>query len=644
MTIQEMIPEWQRRLEDRGLWQSAQRAAWLPNGTGWLYPVHRAEDGTLIHRWKAYDSSAKPKYAWPDGKPDDCKYYLLPSAREAIQDTSSVYIASGEPDVLAFMAGGIPNTLCWFGESNVPSSLAADLREMGVLTAYLFPDRDNTGRTAAIKVKHMLAGSGIQLLVYELPERLGDKGDINKLWLDVNCDIDDFVTALISCDSLDLSDDPVEQHQLEFDDFPPAFYEALDSAMHARGVKRYDNDGWSNLIRCIMTDHEHDDERPAGSWHLEKHIFKCFKCAKSYLAKEVGDRIGVDWRDFVPKKRHPARDTSPTGHSLPEDVQKPLQQAIFSWRESTASVLEEIEGNVDSAVYEPLPMPFGELQAMGGFAYALPPRKMLAVVGDSGAGKTSLAESIVDHWRKKGFTGVMWGPEWSHTEYVYRAIQREGGPSLMQMIRHKAWHAGVKRGLPEEKRFGQRLNQEEYELAKTLATEIKNWPGQLYFIQKMGLQIEELLEKLDEAIAGAAVYGERVSFIVADYAQLFRSAGNNKANDRIDKALSDLKGFIVDRDLVGVVGSQVTKQDGRSAANGNTINQASMMNARSDYFNLALIINREMDEAGHKSPNAVIRVAKNSLGKEGDIELQLREDRMRWYGVRPDSIYGSGDR
>jgi archaellum biogenesis ATPase FlaH len=209
-------------LSDRGILRAAEQAGWRPDGDGWLYPLYdqhgkpfRLPNGAPVRRWKNFNSQASPKYLWKPGNLGEQrpKYYLLPGVRQAISNASGlVYLGSGEPDVLAFRAAGIENVLCWFGEENVPATLASDLAALGVREAVYYPDLDQTGRSSAQKVAQALAGSGIGFEAYILPQELGDKGDINRLWQHCKFDASEVRTTLAGLPALPLESVKLEPH------------------------------------------------------------------------------------------------------------------------------------------------------------------------------------------------------------------------------------------------------------------------------------------------------------------------------------------------------------------------------------------------------------------------------------------------
>lgn len=630
------LPHWQQMLSNRGILGAALMANWTPENAGWSYPLYSVGGNILqnVSRWKSFDSTAKPKYLWV-GDGDRPRYYILPGTIEAIKQAfGAVILASGEPDVLAYRAAGAKNVLCWFGEGSVPPDLARDLCDMGVTAAECYPDRDDTGRTFARKIAERLAGSEIHFSAYELPGVDGSKSDINKLWVDCTFVDDCFWQVLANCGPMTIAE-PVYRPQQKllasgYDEFPAGFYAAIETALH---IEDYRQDNWSKPIKCVLKEHEHD--KPGGyaaAWNREKKIYSCLKCGETeVLAKDVGATLGIDWREFIPRKVEP-----PKAAPRPAPAGKPKFK--FGWNESLPEVVNELDGILKDGEHEPLPMIFKNIAQYGGLAANLFAGKMIAVVGDSGAGKTSFVETLVDCWRPLGFSGIAWSPEWNRFEFIYRAIQRYGGPSFMQMIEHKAWHGAAKRGVPEDKRPGKPLDAQQVARAKEIIEMTRTWKGTLVFIEKMGLGVDELLIAMGEVVAGYAANGKRIAYVIVDYAQLLHSTGDSP-NERVDTALSKFKAFCVDKQVVGVVTSQVPKASGISAAQGNNkLTHHALQNARSDYFNLVLAITREVDTEGVMDSMATVRISKNSLGSNGEARLSIKGERLRWYDVTSEPL------
>ncbi len=639
-----MSHDWQTKLAERGILEAALELDWHPNGNGWQYPVWaNMPDGTPILRWKNYDSAARPKCKWiPGGADDELPYYYCPpdAPRAIAAQNGELYIASGEPDVLAYRAAGITNVLSFFGEGRVPDSLADDLRDAGVTKVFIYPDLDDAGCRWASAIAGKLAGGPVELHAYKLPvDRLGEKGDINKLWMLAGCDKSAFLDLLLDCEAYTPEVKPqaaelpllresadADRPLHHYDDLPQGFYDAIASRLHVKG---YERNGWSKLLACPLHAHEHDDRQPGAAWHKDKHILSCFKCQRfEVLAVEVGEALGIDWRDFIDKHEKPGVSIGVT-----DEPPLPARPTIIRWQDAAQVVRLQASG--EGLMPESLPIPFKNLHRFGGMAARLVRRKLLAIAGDSGDGKTSMTETIVDYWRQQGFSGLMWGPEWNAEEYVYRAVQRLGGPSVERMLEHLDWHAGRGRGETSDNLRGKPLDTDEADRLNYALDVVGRWPGALYFVDVAGIGATGLMREFDKAIGKAQAEGHEISFVAVDYAQLLTTGDDSK----VEAAILELKDYVGNRNLAGIVGSQVRKQDGKGAADKQMrISHHSMQYLRSDKFNLVLAINRAVNEAGERSPYALIRVAKNNLGKTGDTGLVLDTERMRWGDMRMEHV------
>lgn len=337
--------EWQQKLQERGILEAALEAGWEQNQNGWKYPICGADGQTLTHRWKAFDSNYQPKYRWIPNKPGGCDFYLPPGSdiTTAIAEANGkLFIASGEPDLLTFFSAGIRNVICWFGETSVPSSLLATLQAWDVTEVVYFPDRDDAGRNSARKVAEALQGSEIVFNAHHLPDTLGDKGDINILWIACEFDRERFITTLN-----DIQDDENAVIHYETTLFtqptrstherrasrstrrrrallPQGFYDAIERAL---GVQGYKSNGWSYNIICPF----HDDHNPSAGWHKDYHILKCHACSPpgriNYRAEDVGEQLGIDYRDYYSDQTPRSTvslDAAPTDND-PEDNISPTE-------------------------------------------------------------------------------------------------------------------------------------------------------------------------------------------------------------------------------------------------------------------------------------------------------------------------------
>ena len=317
-------------LAQRGIEKAARLAGWTDEKRGWTYPVYDLVDNIIAHRGKSYYSNAQPKYWWVSGKPANCHYYILPGLQKAVEAANGlVYIVSGEPDLLVMHSTGIHNVISWFGEASIPRNLPEFLKnDLHTNRVIQFPDRDKVGHKSAQKTATLLSDSGIDYQAHELPEYLGDRGDLNKLWQYHGFQVEAFLDSLQNETTL-LNIQPEKsrprkpaqhysQDAQKFENERDEYHAAIADKL---GVGNYQKKGWSNPIPCPMHSHSHDDTNPSAYWHPEMHILRCFKCGDTYLAKEVAAVLGINLQDFIKPEEIPALPEKTTDtHKRVEDL------------------------------------------------------------------------------------------------------------------------------------------------------------------------------------------------------------------------------------------------------------------------------------------------------------------------------------
>lgn len=303
--------QWKTLLAQRGILEEALNAGWTYDGNGyWRYPVPGNDGKPAAWRKKRIGTDdQKPKYLW-EGKAQP--FYMLPNPADlkqaVLQADGLLYLASGEPDVLAFRSAGILNVMGWFGEANVPESLPTVLSELNVKKVIGFPDLDETGNRWAEKIVERLQGTGITYAFYDLSPELPAKGDINTLWVKVGFNRDGFLACIQNLPLKEVVLSSPSNLMKPFNrkatdthkELPLEFIAAVEQQL---GIKGYKADGWSKPIPCPLKPHEHDNKRPSANWHRDKHILHCFKChgeGEHVLAIEVGSLLGLDWHDYLP--------------------------------------------------------------------------------------------------------------------------------------------------------------------------------------------------------------------------------------------------------------------------------------------------------------------------------------------------------
>lgn len=289
-----------------------------------------------------------------------------------------------------------------------------------------------------------------------------------------------------------------------------------------------------------------------------------------------------------------------------------------------------IRGNV--ALPLPLPMPFKNIAKFGGLAELFLPGMMICIAADSGMGKTSVLETMQDFWNLLGVDIVGWSPEWTPMQQVFRRIQRNGGPSVMALIKDNAYQSAIKQGLTDTQAracYYEPLTDEQRALALSISGKVKGYPGMLDIIPGGRISTESLVKSFESAIDFSRGEDHRIAACCVDYAQRLTTE-DPKQSDQVNQSLGILKDFTDKNQVTTIVTSQVTKVSGAAALRGENLGNHDLLYARSALFNLVITMSREKGNDGKYSNFATVFVGKNSLGTNGETKIEYDPIRHRW--------------
>lgn len=633
MTPTQQTAHLSQALKDRGLapimLKAGIKAHTYKGAPGWRYPTFTLDgEMTDVARWKNADSSAQPKYAWLyKGKPERPTYYVLPGLREAVEAALGLlYIAAGEVDLWTYHAAGLPNVLSWFGEGNVPATLAEDLAQLGVRRVIYLPDLDEAGFRSASKVIERLKDSDIDLDLRRLPiGQVDDKIDVNDLWQHVQFDAGVFLEQLHHSPSYSVADFRL-------------WYDGPNAPEPGPALK---------LSPELATDAgERDEVKRRVLAEIEKRLVKRGKAAgyyacplehgpegKDFLFDPVTGMIGGcqgkhagQLRKWTELAHHLGIDVTQIARDVWEDRQRveklinePGQRAkpvprrlrtpqvrIVSSREALAEYKAILRGERVSITL-PIPAPYKPLRQLGGLAALWEARKLILIVSGSGMGKTAMLETCADGLCLEGHDILAWGPEWSPVEYQMRAIAGWGGPSYDTQRLHQLWVADQARGI---RGHGRQMADREQKLMNELIARFESWPGQVHWIDHAKGPISKLLKAAGDRVRELRDQGRKVSALFIDYAQKAQQRADNWAE--LELILGEIWQFGVDFDLVTVVASQVKKDEAEKIrAGGNNLSAAAAQSLSEQKPNVVLTIN-PIYKAGSRLEKAWIRCVKNS--------------------------------
>jgi hypothetical protein len=636
-------------LQARGIFEIAQAAQWEPftakDALGWAYPVYNANAQPYAERrWKACNGT-KPKYRWLWSKPDKVKYYFLPGAFAEIVNTGGVcWLAGGEPDVLVFNAAGHKNAICWVdGEGAPPATLAEDLAHMGVTVLMYAPDRDHQGMVAAHKVRQLLDGTQITLVLFELPGEMGSKYDVGDLWVASDCDTKTFYNTLIDLPALDAVEAFLHAKQKpsakpagdnvkeEIKTWRKNWTTEVIKALGSPAIVDNKNERW----HCPFPGHEDrdpsfrisTDKNPEFPWPMCTCRIQEHRDAWEQLAAVLNVD---DWDTFKAIKAAEAGYTRQPRHTTPlsRAPEGTAQVPAHKWVEMDSMFTQlqrELRGDYTPEIY-PMIFPLKSLHRFGGFARFTRRQKLTAISGVSGGGKTLLLNTMMINLLKMGHDVIWWGPEWDPYEYAEQHLQRADCITMDQLDEWRLWKHYESRGIAEKMsaEFGLKKPAQAL-ITKSIdkLDELLQWPGKMYFLDPyFAMSHDDVLDTARELTALKRGEGRDVAAFALDYVQLAQRKGK-KDWTWAEDVVGDVKTMCGQARLHGFVSTQVRKGDSEKVRKGEVLKEGAAQGLSDQKFNLYLTLTPDVDEDGGFGDVARLGIVKNSRGRRGSIRVPV---------------------
>jgi len=626
---------------------------------GWYAPLFDSmgkrlvnhEKGKPVLTWKNADSSADPHDTWINYI-QGYKPLMLP--KRGIQDSvkranGTLNMVEGKADTLSMWSAKIGNCIGIFGASFVPGDLLTQFRQWGVDLLRVFVHPDEAGLKSAQKIADALDDHlDIHFLV--LPEIDGKKFDLNDFWVRAGFDNAVFRTALQKLPEREFKPRPIPQ-------WKPVPTVPTDIPLNR--LQAYANAAFNHILSDLLTVTSarnialNNAAFKTGTFvgsgaldnnHVENELIQAgvsiglghnASAATVLSGLTAGVKSPADLSQLKPRDRQTTTrvriiDASTDGLST-ENAEPDSAQAVTNITTKSALIKQRRAEMAARQATNTLPMPFQTVAQKRGFASAFKRKKVYAFIADSGAGKTSMLETLIDFYLQNGFSGVVYSPEWDGDEWVMGTIQRAGGPSYMAQVEHDS---------------RQSSNDTEHE-AEYIATvnavldRIDAWPGDIRFVEQAESPCaEDILAGMSAAYIDSEAKGKLLSFAAVDYAQMFLSRTGKTELEQMNRALYQFKRFCIAHDMVGLVGSQITKEAGQAKGRPS---HTGMMGARSDAFNFAAFIIRERDTDDSYKPNAKLHIVKNSRGRLGKCEIYQHPVTAAWHsGVWQPEPYTNG--
>jgi hypothetical protein len=549
-------------LEKRGLLAIATRAGWTPytlkrdghQWQGWQYPVFDAGGKAYPkHRWKNAEGTG-PRYYWPQGQPDKSKYYFLPGLLTAIQqDDGRVYIAAGEPDVLAYHAAGIENVFCWLAaEISVPDTLIADLRHMGVRSVVYAPDRDKAGMTAAAKVAMLLEAADIPAAFCRLPGDMGSKNDINTAWIGCGFNKDTFYTEILWGNAIDPTDlalyrpapsgnGSTPNADVDIEATVKGWYRQWTADITAALGPAAMTSGTRSFWRCPVPGRHHSgdanpsfristDQKPDQPWPVCSCDIQNDPDPWGVLAAAVGLSR---WSEY--KKAKAWTELGVRANERGELVLRPEadgskpEVSVVNMRTVYARIAK-IFNDDEVPTSKPILFPYETLHRFGGFCHWMWTGKMIGVGGISSGGKTLFLRILFAAMLSAGYDMIWWGKEFSPDEYGMQDLIRAGGLNfglINQLLVIRALQHEHNISEADAIKMSGLVMPSKAAIAHsvTLLEELSNKPGELFIIDDPNADVDSVMATVKGWADARRKEGREVGGLGWDYLQIANMPG-----------------------------------------------------------------------------------------------------------------------
>lgn len=394
---------------------------------------------------------------------------------------------------------------------------------------------------------------------------------------------------------------------------------------------------WLNCSCPNRAVHKNGDSTPSFGYNTEKHFGYCYTCegGKEYLLKEILPLIGIDPAAYgglyERSENAPRLDVRLAAPGLPPQVvasqnghaPAPAVMPVVTRSSRLSNYLDRLIDMEYRPDNPPIPFPLRVLHEFGGMAKVVKPGKLIGIVGTSGGGKTSLLETMVDGWLCYNVPCLVWSPEWEADEFIERAVQRYGGPSMEDVYLHEIRKEEIAQGIFENG-AGQALNREQIARAQGAVEILRGWDSEVGYLDMPYLTVGYLQASIEETLKSLSF---RPRALIIDYVQLLHALEPD-SNLTMYNMLMRIKAVCRAHGLVGVLATQVTKDGAKGAAQGGTLDGLSARYVNDDAFNLFVTVNPDRNEDGSFLPSSVLRITKTSIGRKGRVRVATDWSRL----------------
>lgn len=618
-----------------------------------------------------------PKDKLPDGKMPVIYTPDFKWLRSNVSKHGGVLkLFEGDKDTWTAWAAG------WLNAAGVVSAsmpIGADfvraLHDLGVKHIDFYPDRDFSGISLAEKLMD-LDIPDVTLNIYGLPLFVEEKQikDATDVWLAVNQSPRAYTSLMSSLPKMRLATRRQRDFAQGNDYFIQELYDDIENeyAVRAGGSVEYKAGGFADTpIVCPFHSHEHDDVRPAFYWNRVAKLGYCHKPGETYLAKEVAEAFGINWRDYInrdsddnlppsirttdaqiqkvsDKKSEPSPTLLNVGMSHMQSI-APLvgeydkltdDKLLFTLDDALDDYTKRLSGETSSQ-YPPIENPVKLFHQLGGNGRVIMRPCMLGVLGVSGGFKTSFLTWIANVFALKGYNVIVWSPEWSPERNADRVIQQHGGMKMWEMRLHERYlyeKSAIERGEmnPDDSSiFGVKTEQEKIHKTEFALQKVRrNFKGKVVYLRDFSPSIYHLAAQILSVHRRMTEAGRQPEILIVDYAQM-ATAPSDSYRWSMEDTITVLKQVTLSKGFATFVASQVRKSDTESVMGSDDfLGSTAGLNFRDHQFNFFWTVSPvPVDKDSVVLDNGDVRHILNvAVTKNSDGETRKsRDDLLKFY-------------
>lgn len=264
--------------------------------------------------------------------------------------------------------------------------------------------------------------------------------------------------------------------------------------------------------------------------------------------------------------------------------------------------------------------PLADIHNWDGGCRTLTTGQTTMVVGGSGSHKTNLGMVIIGNLLNRGFSSVIWSPEWTAEGHIVRQMVRKGIIRKWEIEAWSEWVNWALKGRRGQEPYinhlgGEDNRKEKINRAIDFIRAYKSLPQSLAFLETAH-GIEQIADDFKDAVIGMRHLGKDVFGFLFDYIQISTTGGDNYL--AYENALHKIENVCRELDIWHLTTCQARKGESDAVVNdGHTLHKESGQGITSQKPKVILTLNPRYEENGSSLNYLDMACGKNNEGKEG---------------------------